>query len=100
MIKIEALGSQLESSGMSPCRQLDMRRSVVTSGAPFATRRSIHNPCFFSHDKSDIWVLSQGPPGSDPDLATGFLFTEGTIDEVDQILARQRVSFERAAVGS
>jgi hypothetical protein len=32
-------------------------------------------------------MLSQGPPGSDPDLAAASLFTEGIIDDLDQILA-------------
>jgi len=30
---------------------LDMRPSVVTSGTLFQDRPSIHNPCFFSHDR-------------------------------------------------
>jgi hypothetical protein len=77
LIKIEARGPQLESSGLILRRHLDPRPLVVTSGSLLAKRaRSIHNPGSFS-DRSKMWALSKGR-------------SEGIIDQVVQILPTRR----------
>jgi hypothetical protein len=76
LIKIEARGAQLESSGLILRRHLEMRPFVTSGGRLAKTRPLDHNPGSLSYDRSERSALSKGR-------------SEGIIDQVGRILPRR-----------
>src|SRR4029077_5699112 len=84
-----------------------LRVRTVTADTITAAVQTVENGIFSSRDdllaieEALQFCLNGAPlsitmrsPGSDLDLATGFLFTEGIIDDVDQILSMRAESGE------
>jgi FdhD protein len=91
------------SGGMRTMIADTMTATVQTIERGFSSSRTdslaIEEPLQFCLNGFPLSITMRSP-GSDLDLATGFLFTEGIIDDVDQILSMRAESAEDSSGNS